>query len=57
MSATVDTTIFSEYFNNCPVLEVHGRTHSVQGELSVGNINCLDITWLQNLLNFANLYW
>ncbi|XP_076801583.1 ATP-dependent RNA helicase A-like isoform X1 [Clavelina lepadiformis] len=30
MSATIDTTIFSEYFNDCPVLEVHGRTHPVQ---------------------------
>nr|CAB3247813.1 ATP-dependent RNA helicase A [Phallusia mammillata] len=30
MSATIDTTIFSEYFNNCPILEVHGRTHPVQ---------------------------
>jgi len=31
MSATIDTSMFSEYFNNCPVVEVHGRTHPVQG--------------------------
>ncbi|XP_078490643.1 ATP-dependent RNA helicase A isoform X1 [Ciona intestinalis] len=30
MSATVETSMFTEYFNNCPVLEVHGRTHPVQ---------------------------
>ncbi|KAL3871841.1 hypothetical protein ACJMK2_039813 [Sinanodonta woodiana] len=30
MSATVDTTLFSEYFNNAPVVEVYGRTYPVQ---------------------------
>ncbi|XP_070532711.1 ATP-dependent RNA helicase A-like isoform X2 [Ptychodera flava] len=30
MSATIDTTMFSEYFGNCPVVEVYGRTHPVQ---------------------------
>ncbi|XP_062619292.1 ATP-dependent RNA helicase A-like isoform X2 [Saccostrea cucullata] len=30
MSATVDTTLFSEYFGNCQVVEVYGRTHPVQ---------------------------
>ena len=31
MSATIDTTLFQEYFNNCPVIEVPGRAYPVQG--------------------------
>lgn len=31
MSATIDTTMFREYFFNCPVIEVFGRTFPVQG--------------------------
>ncbi|KAJ2941488.1 hypothetical protein O0L34_g14536 [Tuta absoluta] len=30
MSATVDTTLFTQYFGNCPVIEVPGRTYPVQ---------------------------
>lgn len=30
MSATIDTTLFSDYFNNCPVIEVPGRSFPVQ---------------------------
>lgn len=30
MSATIDTTLFSEYFNNCPVVEIPGRAYPVQ---------------------------
>lgn len=30
MSATIDTTLFSEYFGKCPVVEVPGRAHPVQ---------------------------
>lgn len=30
MSATIDTSLFSKYFNDCPVLEIHGRTHPVK---------------------------
>lgn len=29
MSATIDTTLFSEYFGNCPVVEVPGRAYPV----------------------------
>lgn len=29
MSATIDDTLFREYFNGCPVLEVEGRTFPV----------------------------
>ena len=36
MSATIDTSMFSDYFNNCPVLEVGGRLFPVQG-MAVGN--------------------
>lgn len=32
MSATIDTTMFREYFFNCPIIEVFGRTFPVQGE-------------------------
>ncbi|GLD74880.1 ATP-dependent RNA helicase A [Lates japonicus] len=30
MSATIDTTMFREYFFNCPIIEVLGRTFPVQ---------------------------
>lgn len=30
MSATIDTTLFSKYFNNCPVLEIQGRAFPVK---------------------------
>ncbi|XP_067997447.1 ATP-dependent RNA helicase A isoform X1 [Melanerpes formicivorus] len=30
MSATIDTTMFCEYFFNCPIIEVFGRTFPVQ---------------------------
>lgn len=30
MSATIDTTLFSSYFNDCPIVEVPGRTHPVK---------------------------
>lgn len=31
MSATIDTTMFSEFFGGCPVVEIEGRTYPVQG--------------------------
>lgn len=30
MSATIDTTLFSRYFNDCPVIEIPGRAFPVQ---------------------------
>lgn len=30
MSATIDTTLFSKYFNDCPVVEITGRAYPVQ---------------------------
>ncbi|KAL7305669.1 hypothetical protein TKK_0001926 [Trichogramma kaykai] len=30
MSATIDTTLFSKYFNDCPVIEITGRAFPVQ---------------------------
>lgn len=30
MSATIDTTLFSRYFNDCPVVEIQGRAFPVQ---------------------------
>ncbi|XP_043555465.1 ATP-dependent RNA helicase A isoform X1 [Chiloscyllium plagiosum] len=30
MSATIDTTMFREYYFNCPIIEVYGRTFPVQ---------------------------
>lgn len=38
MSATVDTTLFTEYFGNCQVVEVYGRTHPVQGKKTHSSI-------------------
>jgi ATP-dependent RNA helicase A len=29
MSATIDTTLFSDYFGNCPIIEVPGRVSSI----------------------------
>ena len=31
MSATVDISLFAEYFGNPAIVEVHGRVHPVQG--------------------------
>jgi len=31
MSATIDTTLFCDYFTGCRIVEVHGRVHPVQG--------------------------
>lgn len=41
MSATIDTTMFKEYFFNCPVIEVHGRAHPVQGQKQVFSMHCI----------------
>ncbi|XP_063239995.1 ATP-dependent RNA helicase A isoform X2 [Bacillus rossius redtenbacheri] len=30
MSATIDTSLFSKYFNDCPVIEIEGRAFPVQ---------------------------
>lgn len=30
MSATIDTALFSNYFNNCPVIEIYGKMFPVQ---------------------------
>lgn len=30
MSATIDTTLFSKYFNDCPVIEIPGRAYPVE---------------------------
>ena len=31
MSATIDTTLFVDYFGSAEVVEVYGRVHPVQG--------------------------
>jgi len=31
MSATIDTSLFSSYFGNCPIIEIQGKIHPVQG--------------------------
>ena len=30
MSATVDTSVFAEYFGSTQIVEIHGRVHPVQ---------------------------
>lgn len=42
MSATIDTTLFSEYFGNCPVIELHGRTFPVQEYFLEDAVQMLD---------------
>ena len=27
MSATIDTSLFSRYYGDCPIIEVEGKTH------------------------------
>lgn len=49
MSATIDTTMFKEYFFNCPVIEVHGRAHAVQGKKPEIKMQCI-----MNLFKFFN---
>ena len=34
MSATIDTNLFTDYFTQCSVIEVEGRTFPVQGTLA-----------------------
>lgn len=31
MSATINTNMFSNYFNSCPVIDVEGRCYPVKG--------------------------
>ena len=42
MSATIDTSMFQDYFFNCPVIEVHGRTFDVQGRAA---LSCVCGVW------------
>lgn len=37
MSATVDATMFREYFFNCPIIEVFGRTFPVEGSAAASS--------------------
>ncbi|NXC12194.1 DHX9 helicase, partial [Corythaeola cristata] len=37
MSATIDTSMFCEYFFNCPIVEVFGRTYPVQANIKKQN--------------------
>ena len=38
MSATIDTQMFTEYFGNCPIVEIEGRSFAVQGIVLLRNI-------------------
>lgn len=45
MSATIDTTMFTEYFFNCPIVEVFGRTFDVQGiTVMTSSSPCSEVT-------------
>ena len=35
MSATIDTQMFTEYFGNCPIVEIEGRSFPVQGTVDL----------------------
>jgi ATP-dependent RNA helicase A len=41
-SATIDTSLFCEYFNNCPIVEVTGRTYPVQDYFLEDIVQMLD---------------
>lgn len=40
MSATINTDMFSNYFNHCPVIDVEGRCYPVKGKLFILNVRC-----------------
>jgi ATP-dependent RNA helicase A len=42
MSATIDTTLFSEYFGQSPVFEIYGRTFPVQEYFLEDTVQMLD---------------
>ena len=42
MSATIDTSLFREYFGDCPIIEIHGRTFPVQEYFLEDTIQMLD---------------
>jgi ATP-dependent RNA helicase A len=46
MSATIDTSLFSEYFGGCPIFEVYGRMHAVQEYYLE---DCIQVGWLTRL--------
>lgn len=41
MSATIDTSLFSNYYNNCPVVEIPGRSFPVQGRKLLMEHQCI----------------
>lgn len=44
MSATIDTTLFANYFGECPVIEIEGRTHPVDQYFLE---DCVELTHFQ----------
>ena len=68
MSATVDTTLFTDYFGNAKVVEVYGRTYPVQGELGIKiffstivnkpsftEVNLYECTFLDKVVQIINI--
>ena len=41
-SATIDPTLFSFYFNHCPIIEVPGRTYPVQVNWDLSQVSILE---------------
>lgn len=44
MSATIDTSLFKTYFNNCPIIDIYGQTYPVQEYFLEDLIQILDFT-------------
>lgn len=42
MSATIDTSLFCDYFDDCPILEIYGKTYPVQDYFLEDIIQLLD---------------
>lgn len=55
MSATIDTSMFREYFFNCPIIEVFGRTFSVQGGVMTSWVLREDASSRWRTLHFASV--
>ena len=46
MSATIDTSLFSNYFNDCPVLEIPEKIFTVQGKWpGQAAIDIYNVSW------------
>ncbi|MXQ87611.1 hypothetical protein E5288_WYG017766 [Bos mutus] len=56
MSATIDTSMFCEYFFNCPIIEVYGRTFPVQEYFLEDCIQMTHFLWAVVIETVQNMF-